>query len=114
MRYSAQTGSRLYESANPLSPGSLLFRKFYIIDAMKQLLIEVDDALAIELEKVAPGRSRRRSEFIRHAIRRALWDLEEKKTAEAYKQQPDSEDDVYLDPRVWEAPLKRPGARRKK
>ncbi len=81
---------------------------------MKQLLIEVDDALAAELEKVAPGRSRRRSEFIRYAIRQALWDLEEQKTAEAYKQRPDSQDSVYLDPRVWEAPLKKPAARRKK
>ncbi len=81
---------------------------------MKQLLIEVDDALASELEKVAPGRSRRRSEFIRYAIRQTLWDLEEKRTAEAYKQQPDSDDDVYLDPRVWEKPLKKMTARRKK
>jgi predicted transcriptional regulator len=81
---------------------------------MKQLLIEVDDELAAELEKVAPGRSRRRSEFIRYAIRQALWDLEEKRTAEAYKQQPDTEDDVYLDPRVWETPPKRRAARRKK
>ena len=81
---------------------------------MKQLLIEVDDELAAKLEKVAPGRSRRRSEFIRYAIRQALWDLEEKQTAEAYKQQPDTEDDVYLDPRVWETPLKRRAARRKK
>ena len=80
---------------------------------MKQLLIEVDDDLASKLEKVAPGRSRRRSEFIRYAIRQALWDLEEKRTAEAYKQQPDSEDESYLDPRVWETPSKRPATRRK-
>jgi hypothetical protein len=81
---------------------------------MKQLLIEVDDELAAELDKVAPGRSRRRSEFIRCAIRQALWDLEEKRTAEAYKQQPDSEDEIYLDPRAWETPLKRTARRRKK
>jgi len=80
---------------------------------MKQLLVEVDDELATQLEKVAPARSRRRSEFIRCAIRQALWDLEERWTAEAYKQQPDSEDEVYLDPRVWERPSKRPAARRK-
>lgn len=80
---------------------------------MKQLLIEVDDELAAELEKIAPGRSRRRSNFIRYAIRQALWDLEEKRTAEAYKQRPDSEDEIYLDPRVWEPPAKRPTARRK-
>ena len=51
---------------------------------MKQLLIEIDDELAARLEKVAPGRSRRRSEFVRYAIRQALWELEEQATAEAY------------------------------
>jgi hypothetical protein len=81
---------------------------------MKQLLIEVDDALAAKLEKVAPVRSRRRSNFIRYAIRQALWNLEEKRTAEAYKQQPDSADEVYLDSHIWERPPKRPAARRKK
>jgi predicted transcriptional regulator len=70
---------------------------------MKQLLIEVDDDLAAKLEKVAPARSRRRSEFIRCAMRQALWDLEEQKMAEAYKRLPDSETEVYLDPCVWEA-----------
>jgi hypothetical protein len=97
-----------------MQAGFLLEWNAYILDHMKQLLIEVDDDLAAELEKVAPGRSRRRSEFIRCAIRQALWDLEEKRTAEAYKQQPDSEDEIYLDPRVWETPLKRTTRRRKK
>ena len=42
---------------------------------MKQLLIEIDEDMATQLERVAPARSRRRSEFIRAAIRRALWEL---------------------------------------
>jgi predicted transcriptional regulator len=81
---------------------------------MKQLLIEVDDTLAAELEKVAPARSRRRSEFIRCAMRQALWHLEEQQTAEAYKQLPDTEADAYLDLRVWESPSKKGTARRRK
>jgi predicted transcriptional regulator len=81
---------------------------------MKQLIIEVDDKLAAGLEKVAPSRSRRRSEFIRYAIRRALWDLEEQQTAEAYRKLPDSETEVYLDPNVWESNPKRRVVRRKK
>jgi predicted transcriptional regulator len=89
-------------------------RGIYILHYMKQLLIEVDDALAAELEKVAPARSRRRSEFIRCAMRQALWDLEEQKMAEAYKQLPDSEVDAYLDPHVWEAQPKMRAVRRKK
>jgi Arc/MetJ family transcription regulator len=69
---------------------------------MKKLLIELDDATAEELERVAPARSRKRSEFVRAAIRRALWELEEQATAEAYRNQPDSASDVYVDPQVWE------------
>lgn len=68
---------------------------------MKSLLIEVDDALAGRLERVAPARSRRRSEFVRAAILKALWEAEEKATAEAYARQPDSPDEPF-DPAVWE------------
>ena len=68
---------------------------------MKSLLVEVDDELASRLERVAPARSRRRSEFVRAAILKALWDAEELATAEAYARQPDSPDAVF-DPTVWE------------
>lgn len=69
---------------------------------MKQLLIELDDETLAKLERVAPARSRTRSQFIRSAVSRALWELEERITAEAYRRQPDSAADVYLDARVWE------------
>ena len=48
---------------------------------MKSMLVELDDDVAARLERVAPARSRQRSEFIRNAIRRALWELEERATA---------------------------------
>ena len=69
---------------------------------MKQLLIEIDSDTAARLEKVASSRSRRRSEFIRAAIRRALWELEEQVTRDAYARQPDSADQATPDPAVWE------------
>ena len=69
---------------------------------MKSLLIELDDDTVERIERVAPGRSRQRSEFIRAAIRRALWEIEERETAEAYRRQPDSEA-PYFDPAVWGA-----------
>jgi predicted transcriptional regulator len=81
---------------------------------MKQLLIEVDDELAAELEKVAPGRSRKRSEFVRHALRKALWAIEEQATAKAYEKRPDSEADACFDPSVWESSPKTGSVRRKK
>ncbi|HVL70243.1 MAG TPA: CopG family transcriptional regulator [Vicinamibacterales bacterium] len=68
---------------------------------MKSVLIELDDDIAAGLERVAPARSRQRSEFVRQAIRRALWLLEEQATAEAYRAQPDTAA-PYVDPRVWE------------
>jgi predicted transcriptional regulator len=70
---------------------------------MKSVLIELDDDTAARLERVAPGRSRLRSEFIRRAIRQALWDVEEAATAEAYRRHPDSAA-AYVDPAVWEPP----------
>lgn len=81
---------------------------------MKQLVIEIEDDLAERLEEVAPSRSRRRSDFIRRAIRRAIWELEEKATAEAYARIPDRGDDVYVDASVWESPPRGRAGQRKK
>lgn len=80
---------------------------------MKQVIVELDDETVERLEQVAPGRSRRRSEFIRAAIRTALWEAEEKLTAEAYRRQPDI-GDAYFDPQVWEAATSYRGSRRKR
>lgn len=79
---------------------------------MKQILLEVDDETAARLDEVAPARSRKRSEFIRAAIRRALWELQEQATEAAYRQQPDSEP-VYLDASAWEVHEPKASYRRK-
>lgn len=71
---------------------------------MKKMLIEIEDEVAEKLERVAPGRSRRRSQFVRAAIRRALWEIEEKATAEAYRRVPDSAGEAYVDAAAWEPP----------
>ena len=78
---------------------------------MKTLIVELDDEVAAKIELVAPGRSRQRSEFIRNALRKALWEIEERATAEAYRQQPDIAEDAYINPDVWEP---RPKSRRKR
>jgi metal-responsive CopG/Arc/MetJ family transcriptional regulator len=67
---------------------------------MVQILVQVDDALAARLEKVAPGKSRKRSEFIGLALRKALMELEDSATRAAYERQPDDEP-VYLDAAAW-------------
>ena len=78
---------------------------------MKTLIVELDDEVAGKIELVAPARSRQRSEFIRNALLKALWEIEERATAEAYRQQPDFAEDAYVNPDVWEA---RPKSRRKR
>jgi Arc/MetJ-type ribon-helix-helix transcriptional regulator len=73
-----------------------------MINHMKSMLIELDDETAARLEQVAPGRARRRSEFVRMAVRRALWDLDEQATVQAYQRAPDVADDAHWDPALWE------------
>jgi Arc/MetJ-type ribon-helix-helix transcriptional regulator len=84
------------------------------MEYMKTLIVELDDDVAAKLERVAPGRSRRRSEFIRNAVRKALWEIEEQATAEAYRLQPDSADDIYLDAAVWASPSAAHRSRRRR
>jgi hypothetical protein len=79
----------------------------------KQLIVELDESLARELERIAPARSRRRSAFVRRALRRALDEAAEARMAEAYRAQPDVEP-AHFDPRVWERGAAPAPSRRKK
>jgi hypothetical protein len=55
---------------------------------MKQILIELDDACARDLERVAPSKNRRRAEFVRLAIRRAIDLALDRATEAAYRATP--------------------------
>jgi Arc/MetJ-type ribon-helix-helix transcriptional regulator len=90
-----------------------LHMKLHIINTMKPMLIELDDDVAARLEQVAPGRARRRSEFIRMAVRRALWDLDEQATATAYHRVPDVAAEAPWDPSLWEPRAKERGQGRR-
>ena len=98
MRFLGSAQRRIKQWINPLH--------HYILEYMKTLIVELDDEIVMSLERVAPGRARRRSEFIRNAVRKALWEIEEQATAEAYRQKPDSGDDAYLNAHMWEPRLK--------
>ncbi len=69
---------------------------------MKQMLVELDDTTAAELENVAPGRMRLRSKFVRMAIRAALDAVLERRTAKAYRRSRDSADDWFFDSSMWD------------
>jgi predicted transcriptional regulator len=77
---------------------------------MVRVLVRLAEETMRQMEKVAPGSSRKRSRFIRLAIQRALVDLEETSTREAYLRWPDDEP-AYFNPRTWEAAGKTPGRR---
>ena len=57
---------------------------------MKALLVQVDEATYRALDRVAPPSSRRRSHFVREAIRRAVREAEYARMRQAYLAQPDS------------------------
>ena len=55
---------------------------------MKQILLEIDDRCARDLERVAPAGKRIRAEFIRMALRRALDLALDRETELAYLEAP--------------------------
>jgi predicted transcriptional regulator len=57
---------------------------------MKSLLIQLDEPTFRALNRIAPAAQRKRAEFVRAAIRKAILEAEEGRTRRAYLQQPDS------------------------
>jgi hypothetical protein len=55
---------------------------------MKQILLEIDDRCARDLERVAPAGKRIRAEFIRLALRRAIDLALDRETEQAYLDAP--------------------------
>lgn len=58
---------------------------------MKSLLIQLDEPTYRALNRIAPAAQRKRAEFVRAAIRKAILEAEEGRTRRAYLQQPDSD-----------------------
>ena len=57
---------------------------------MKSLLVQLDDPTYRALNRVAPAAKRKRAEFVRAAIRKAILETEEARTRRAYLDHPDS------------------------
>jgi predicted transcriptional regulator len=79
---------------------------------MQQVIVELDDRTIARLNRVAPPSARKRSEFIREAIRRALNERLEQDMEQAYLRQPQDGADIDVDPSTWEAPPKKRKAKR--
>ncbi|MGC9969761.1 MAG: hypothetical protein ABSE56_04140 [Bryobacteraceae bacterium] len=61
---------------------------------MKSVLVQLDQETYRALSQLAPPASRRRAQFIREAIRRAVREAEYRKMRDAYAAQPDSESEA--------------------
>ena len=85
----------------------------YTIYMSQQIIVELDDATARELERVAPTRARKRSEFVRRALRLALDAEAERRTEAAYRRQPDDAEPEWLAAEAWE-PRPRPKKRKRR
>jgi metal-responsive CopG/Arc/MetJ family transcriptional regulator len=59
---------------------------------MQSLLVQLDDSTFEALNRIAA--KRKRAEFVRTAIRKAIRETEEMRTRLAYLQQPDAEHDA--------------------
>ncbi len=73
-----------------LSEAYVSARPQHILLHMKQILIELDDRCARDLERVAPAKNRRRAEFVRLAIRSAIDRALDRATEAAYRAAPPS------------------------
>jgi predicted transcriptional regulator len=61
---------------------------------MKSMLIQLDDDLYDSLNRVAPAAGRKRTQFVRQALVRAIMEAQEAKTRAAYLGLPDSESEA--------------------
>jgi hypothetical protein len=77
-------------------------------------MIQLDDRTAALLEQIAPGKSRKRSEFLRGAISRVLQETLEVSTRKAYAKWPDDAPLLLAADWASAAEVIRPPARRKR
>jgi predicted transcriptional regulator len=67
---------------------------------MSQVLIHFDEATLKAIDRIAPATKRKRADFIRQAVKDAIFRQEAERMREAYRLQPDSE----ADSETWDLP----------
>jgi hypothetical protein len=60
---------------------------------MPQVLIHFDEATLKAIDRIAPAAQRKRADFIRRAVKDAIFQEETDRMREAYRLQPDSVED---------------------
>ena len=57
---------------------------------MPKVLVQFEDATLEAIDRIAPAAKRKRAEFIRSAVKDAIFRYEQERMREAYRLQPDS------------------------
>jgi metal-responsive CopG/Arc/MetJ family transcriptional regulator len=70
---------------------------------MPQVLIHFDESTLRAIDRIAPAAKRKRADFIRKAVKNAIFQRETERMREAYLLQPDSVDgaDTWDSPEEW-------------
>ena len=70
---------------------------------MSQVLSDFDDATLRAVDRIAPAAKRKRADFIRQAVKDAIFREETARMREAYRLQPDSSDlaESWELPETW-------------
>ena len=67
---------------------------------MPQVLVQFEEATLEAIDRIAPTAKRKRADFIRKAVKDAIFRYEQARMREAYRRQPDSADDAD----AWDLP----------
>ena len=67
---------------------------------MSQVIIHFDEATLKAIDRIAPAAKRKRADFIRQAVKDAIFRRETERMREAYRLQPESLEDSG----TWELP----------
>ena len=67
---------------------------------MPQVLVHFDASTLEAIDRIAPPAKRKRADFIRRAVKDAIFQQETERMREAYRLQPDSADDAG----AWDLP----------
>jgi metal-responsive CopG/Arc/MetJ family transcriptional regulator len=70
---------------------------------MAQVLIHFDEATLKAIDRIAPAAKRKRADFVRTAVKDAIFRHETQRMREAYRLQPDSAEgwDTWELPEEW-------------
>ena len=69
---------------------------------MPQILVQFDEATLAAIDRIAPSAKRKRADFVRRAVKDAIFQYETKRTREAYLAKPDTESgETWEQPEEW-------------